>query len=107
MSNNKHDASSALDGENLALVQSIQLHKPDFLLSPPCRCLHTHVPVAAAQSALKYLLGTLAGSPARQRAVAPAADQASSLTPGKPWLLPGMSQEKNQDVWEKLPGSWG
>lgn len=63
VSNNKHDAFSALDGENLALVQSIQLHEPDFLLSPACRSLHTLVPLATAQSALKYLLGTLAGFP--------------------------------------------
>lgn len=66
VSNNKHEAFSALDGENLALVQPIQLHEPDFLLSPLCWSLHTLVPVAAAQPALKYLPGTLAGSPAKE-----------------------------------------
>lgn len=91
MSNNKHEAFSALDGENLALEQSIQLHEPDFVLSPPCRSLRTLVPVAAAQSALKHLPGTLAGSSTRQRAMVATADQASSLTPGKPWLLPGLN----------------
>lgn len=103
VSNNKHDAFSALDGENWALAQSIRLHKPDFLLSPPCRSLHSLVPVATAQSALKYLLGTLAGSPTRQRAVA------SKL---HPWLLAHLgstcvSQEHSQEGCGKLPGSWG
>lgn len=85
VSNNKHHAFSALDGENLALVQSIQLHEPDFLLSPPCRSLHTLVPVATAQSALKYLLGTLAGSPTRQ-SCGFHCSPSFILTPGTPGL---------------------
>lgn len=98
VSNNKHDAFSALDGENLALVQSIQLHEPDFLLSPACRSLYTLVPLATAQSALKYLLGTPGRLPPRQRAKAPAGDQASSLTPGRPWLLPGLNLVCHKNV---------
>lgn len=41
VSNNNHDAFSALKGENLALMQSIQLHRSlPSLLPPSCRFLH-------------------------------------------------------------------
>lgn len=105
LSNNKHDAFSALDGENWALAQSIQLHEPDFLLSPPCRSLHALTPVATAQSALKQLLGAPQAPP-------PNTDLWLSLqTELHPWLLAHLgstcvSQEHSQDGCEKLPGSW-
>lgn len=82
VSNNNHNAFSALKGANLALMQSIQSHKSHFpaasiLQVPTC----PYVSVAAAQPALNYLVGTPASSSPRRRTETPAAVHASSLIP--------------------------
>lgn len=104
VSNNNHDAFSALKGANLVLMQSMQLHESDFLaasiLQVPTR---PYVSVTTAQPALNYLRGALSGSSPRQRTKAPTAVHASCLTDSLQGLLssqvqPGMSQEHGQDV---------
>lgn len=88
VSNNNHNAFSALKGANLALMQSIQLHKSHFpaasILQVPTR---PYVSVGAAQPALNYLVGTPASSSPRRRTETPAAVHASSLIPCKPGFL--------------------